>query len=196
MRRLSEMSYEDIIKYNLRGGGNEFTVFLDTQTSRVLKARELVESCLSFSDKPATIIELGCSAGDIIGPFASTNFCTGYDVTPGAVKAAMERYSHLAVIETSVEDVAPLPCDVLILCEFLEHIVDPIGLVKAWMPLAKTVVIGHPLVGDGGDPEYGHLWAYEPKDFENWFPLGGHTMDEAYRFDMGYQMVIGRGHRS
>ena len=195
MRRLSEMSYADIIAYNLRGGGNEFTVFADTQSERVGKARELVAACLGVASTRATIIELGCSAGDIIGAFAYGHTCIGIDVTPGACAAARSRYPALRVIEASVEDVDPQECDVLILCEFLEHIVDPIGLVKAWMPLAKTVVIGHPLVGGGEDPEHGHLWAYEPTDFDAWFPMGGHVMDEAYSFDMGYQMVIGRGHR-
>ena len=63
------------------------------------------------------------------------------------------------------------------------------------MPLAKTVVIGHPLVGDGDDPEPGHLWGYTPEDFAAWFPMGDHVLDEAYTFEMGYPMVIGRGHR-
>ena len=194
------MSYGDIITYNLRGGGNEFTIFADTQTERVTRARELVRSCLwedviravHATGVKASIIELGCSAGDICGVFAPENACVGYDVTPGAVRAARERYPSLVVIETAVEDVEPQECDVLVLCEFLEHIVDPIGLVKAWLPLAKTVVIGHPLVGDGTDPEYGHLWAYTMSDFDAWFPMGGHAMDEV---DTSRGMVIGRGHR-
>lgn len=197
MRRLSNLTYEEIIAYNLRDDGNEFTVFLDTQTDRVIKARELVANCLAHvrDHRSRVIVELGCSAGDIVGAFAKEHHCIGYDVTPGACRAARERYPDLTVVEIAVEDVPPFPTDVLILCEFLEHVVDPVGLVKAWMPLAETVVIGHPLVGNGDDPEYGHLWAYEPRDFDAWFPMGGHVMDEAYSFDMGYQMVIGRGHR-
>lgn len=198
MRRLNKLTYEEIIAYNLRDNGNEFTVFLDTQGPRVLKARELVDGCLRIvnpEDNPlATIVELGCSAGDIVGHFADRYNCYGYDVTPGAVRAARERYPALTVIETAVESVAPQACEVLVLCEFLEHIVDPVGLVQAWMPLAKSVVIGHP-VNNFNDPEYGHLWEYEPKDFDAWFLMGGHVMDEAYSFEMGYQFVIGRGHR-
>jgi hypothetical protein len=201
MRRIRNLSFDEIIAYNLREGGTEFTIFADAQTDRVNKARELVASCLNIVDAQngwvggRNIVELGCSAGDILGVFSNVHDCLGYDVTPGAVKAARERYPKLIVIETAVEMVEPHECDVLILCEFLEHIVDPIELVKAWMPLAKTVVIGHPLVGDGDDVEPGHLWGYKPEDFDAWFPMGGHVLDEAYTFPMGYQMVIGRGHR-
>jgi hypothetical protein len=193
------MSHADIIAYNLRDGGNEFTIFADTQFDRVDKARQLVRSCLAYAEPgvPATVIELGCSAGDIVGMFSYEHTCIGYDVTPGACRAARERYPDLSVVEAAVEDVIPIPCDVLILCEFLEHIVDPVGLVQSWLPLARSVVIGHPVIGDAQDPEYGHLWSYEPKDFEAWFPMGGHQLDEAYLFSMGgyEQMLIGRGHR-
>ena len=195
MRRIRNLSFDEVIEYNLREGGTEFTIFEDTQAARVFKARELVGGCLSSLPTPSNIVELGCSAGDILGIFSTLHNCLGYDVTPGAVKAARERYPKLIVIETAVENVEPHECDVLILCEFLEHIVDPIGLVEAWLPLAKTVVIGHPLVADGDDPEPGHLWGYEPEDFDAWFPMGGHVLDEAYSFEMGYHMVIGRGHR-
>jgi hypothetical protein len=203
MRRIRDLSFDEIIEYNLREGGTEFTVFEETQLDRVNKARELVARCLDIVDAQngwvggRNIVELGCSAGDILGVFSQVHECYGYDVTPGAVKAARERYPNLTVIKAAVENVEPHACDVLILCEFLEHIVDPCGLVEAWMPLAKTVVIGHPLLREGEvDPEYGHLWSYTNEDFEAWFPMGGHVLDEAYTFDMGYHMVIGRGHRA
>ena len=201
MRRIRNLSFDEIIEYNLREGGTEFTIFADAQTDRVNMARKLVAGCLDIADAQngwvggRNIVELGCSAGDILGVFSDVHECYGYDVTPGAVKAARERYPKLTVIMAAVENVEPHECDVLILCEFLEHIVDPIELVKGWMPLAKTVVIGHPLVGDGDDPEPGHLWGYTPEDFAAWFPMGDHVLDEAYTFEMGYPMVIGRGHR-
>lgn len=193
MRRLRPLTFDEIIAYNLRDGGNEFTIFEETQYPRVVKARQLVEGCLAFADERARIVELGCSAGDIIGVFASEHDCVGYDVTPGACRAARERYPDLTVIETAVEHVTPEPCDVLILCEFLEHIVNPLSLIEAWMPLARSVVIGHPLDDHMNEP--GHLWSYDTDDFDNWFSMGGHIMDEAYTFDMGHPMIIGRGHR-
>ena len=98
--------------------------------------------------------------------------------------------------QLAVEDVPPVDCDILVLCEILEHIEDPISLVTAWLPLAKHVIIGHPLVGDGWDPEEGHLWAYYDEDFHNWFPMGGHELAGSMEFPMGYRMVLGRGDRS
>lgn len=112
---------------------------------------------------------------------------------PGAVAAAKRRYPDLTVIESRVEDVEPIDCDILVMCEFLEHIWEPVEFVKAWMPRARYVIISHPLVGDGNDPEVGHAWTYKREDFENWFPLGGHRKIKSDDFDMGYKMVIGVG---
>jgi hypothetical protein len=195
MRRLNKMSFEEIIGYNLREDGTAFTIFEDSQPDRVHKARQLVSNAIDSSSRK-TIIELGCSAGDISGWFSEDHLVIGFEVVPSAAKAAFERYPMMKVVMKAVEEVDPIPCDVLVLCEFLEHIVDPISLVRAWMPVAKNVVIGHPLVGYESDPEIGHIWAYEDQDFLDWFPLGGHEMVEAYKFQMGgYRMAIGRGRR-
>lgn len=196
MRRQNQMSHEEVIAYNLRGGGNEFTVFEYSQPDRVLKARAIIAKLLERIEEPAIIVEPGCSTGDISGFFAVDHVVTGIDVTPGAAAAARERWPRMTIIEAEVEAVEPIRCDILVLCEFMEHITDPVGFAKAWMPLAKYVVIGHPLVGDGGDPEPGHPWAYYDVDFANWFPMGGHELREAWEFPMGYRMVIGWGERA
>jgi len=197
MRRLNNMTYEDVIEYNLRDGGSAVTIFADAQTDRVNKARDIIEELLPECPERATIWELGCSAGDIAGYFSEKHDCYGVDIVPAAVAACRERYPLLNVQQGAVEDVAPVACDILVLCEFLEHIINPVKLVLDWLPLARFVVIGHPLVGDGWDAEPGHLWAYRREDFENWFPLGGHVMVEAWSFGMyDLDMVIGWGRRT
>jgi SAM-dependent methyltransferase len=201
VRRLSDWSRDQIIEYNLRNGGNEFTEFDIGQPDRVMKARQIIERIgleLIREQAIATIVEPGCSTGDISGWFAQYGHTViGIDVTPGAAARAREKWPRMTVIEAAAEDVEPMPCDILVLCEFLEHIADPVGFVEAWMPLARYVVIGHPLVGGGHDQEPGHLWAYTPDDFTAWFPMGGHTVVEAWSFGMaGYTMAIGWGKRS
>jgi len=195
VRRIQGWTPEQIIAYNLRYDGTAVSIFADTQTERVNKARDIIRGLLPRIPGPARIIEPGCSAGDISGWFTPAHIVTGYDVVPAAVAATRERYPKMAVIEAKIEDIEPAECDILVLCEFLEHIHDPVGLVKAWMPLAKFVIIGHPLVRDGWDPEEGHIWAYYPEDFEAWFSMGGHRLGEAWNFPMGYEMVIGWGER-
>lgn len=195
MRRLSDWTFDQIISYNLRGGGNEFTIFADAQKGRVDLAKALIDEILINHKGRAKIVEPGCSAGDISGPYSENHDVYGIDVTPGAANAARERYPKMRVDCVAAEHVDPIDCDILVLCEFLEHIVDPVGFAKAWMPRARNVIIGHPLVGDGHDPEAGHLWAYNDADFLSWFPTGGHELKTAWQFDMGYRMVIGRGER-
>lgn len=198
MRRQNPMSHEEVIAYNLRNGGQEFTVFEEAQNDRVMKARAIIARILDYDGRRGSkwIVEPGCSTGDISGPFAGGNTTVyGIDVTPGAAHAARQKWPNMVVYQKEVEELDPIPCDILVLCEFLEHITDPVGFVKKWVPLAKYVVIGHPIVGDGSDPEPGHPWAYYDEDFANWFPMGGHKLREAWEFPMGYRMVIGWGER-
>lgn len=195
MRRQNQMTHEEVIAYNLRGGGNEFTVFELSQPDRVGKARAIITKLLERLEEPAIIVEPGCSTGDISGYFAADHEVFGIDVTPGAAEAARQRWPRMHVQTAEVEALEPIPCDILVLCEFMEHITDPVAFAERWLPKARFVVIGHPLVGDGGDPEPGHPWAYYDVDFANWFEIGGHELREAWEFPMGYRMVIGWGER-
>jgi len=194
MRRIQGWTRDQIIAHNLRWDGTAVSIFLDTQHDRVMKARGIIEMILSeMGPGRYRIIEPGCSAGDIGGHFSTEHEVIGYDVVPAAVAATHERYPEMSVTQAIIEDIEPTACDILVLCEFLEHIDDPVAFVKAWMPLARFVVIGHPLVKDGWDPEEGHIWAYYPEDFAAWFPMGRHKLGEAWTFQMGYEMVIGWG---
>ena len=193
MRRQTPMDHEQIIAYNLRGGGEEYTVFEHAQTDRVYKTRAIIKAILAEDASISSIVEPGCSTGDISGFFQHQCKVLGIDVTPGAAWTAKKRWPRMEIIEDRVENVDPIPCDILVMTEFLEHIIDPKAFVRQWMPLARYVIIGHPLVGDGHDPEEGHPWAYYDVDFANWFVEGGHEMVEAWTFPMGYRMAIGWG---
>jgi hypothetical protein len=198
MRRLKPWDYAEIVAYNLRDNGTAVTVFADAQTDRVERAREYIDTILAgdYDENRALIVEPGCSAGDISGPYAREHTVQACDVVPAAVRLARERYPKMHVEQCTAEDFPPRKNDILVLCEFLEHIVDPIGFVKAWLPMSRFSVIGHPLVGDGYDPEPGHLWAYTMDDFDEWFSLGGHVIEEVSTFPMGpYTMVLGWGRR-
>lgn len=197
MRRLNAMSFEDIIAYNLRDNGTAVTVFEDAQTERVHKARQIIDGLLAHCPPRARIIEPGCSAGDISGPYAKEHDVWGIDVVPTAIELSRSRYPDMRLTLAAADELEPEECDILVLCEFLEHIVEPVEFVTRWLPKASFVVIGHPLVGDGYDPEPGHLWAYTGLDYENWFAIGGHTRGDAWTFPMGpYTMVIGSGRRA
>jgi hypothetical protein len=193
VQRISDLTHEGIIGYNLRDGGTAVTIFADAQSYRVDKARSFVAGLLGYVGAPdrARIVELGCSAGDIVGPFAAEHDVWGVDVVPAAVELTRERYPAMKVDQAVVETIEPQPCDILVLCEFLEHIDDPDALVRAWLPLAKYAVIGHPL-NDPGGIEPGHIWSYTLDDYRRWHTIGAHGMIETHLFSGPFpEMVMG-----
>lgn len=191
MRRISAFTPDEIRGYNLRDGGTAVTVFADSQAYRVEKARWFIEKVIPHVGHPATIIELGCSAGDISGWFSASNTVHGVDIVPAAAALAKTRYPAMTVTEGSAEAIEPQACDILILTEFLEHIDDPIGLVQRWLPLAKYALIGHPL-NDPGTVEPGHIWSYTLDDYLAWCALGRHHPVETHLFSGPFpEMVMG-----
>jgi SAM-dependent methyltransferase len=197
VRRQRDWTPEQIVEYNLRDGGTAVTVFGEAQKGRVDDAKEMLSVILETIGRRATIVEPGCSAGDISGPFAEQHEVWGCDIVPAAVKATEMRYPAMVVVGGMAEDMEPIPCDVLVLCEFLEHIHDPVAFVKRWMPLAKYTIISHPLVRDGvWDPEPGHIWAYYEQDFWDWWPMGGHRMTAWSIANDAYSTILGMGERT
>lgn len=195
MRRLHEATHEEVIGYNLRDNGSAVTFFIDAQTYRVQKARTFIEAVLNTHQGRAVIWEPGCSSGDISGYFSGSHEVHGIDVVPAAVAATRARWPAMNVYQGEAEQFKPMPCDILVLCEFLEHITEPVEFVQRWLPLAKHVVIGHPLNDPGYEP--GHVWSYTYEDYLNWFALGGHRMVETHLFAMAPfpEMVMGLGAR-
>ena len=160
---------------------------------RILKARDYVMRVGSYAN--GVITELGCGAADISGHFTVAHRVHAYDCNPDSLKVARERHGNFAATGVIPE---PHPSDVLIMCEFLEHLADPMAMVKAWLPLAQTAVISHPIEGDmTGDNSAGeHQWSLSEADFLGWFAAGGHEIVEQERFRMGgYNIAIARSRR-
>lgn len=201
MRRLHpEWGQADIIDYNLRPKkgsnqrGTSFAIFEKTQHYRVQLTRDAIAGLTERSPgQRLKIIEPGCSAGDISGYFSDEHDVWMNDVVPGAVAEARKRWPNATIELGPSEEFEEVPCDILVMCEFLEHITGPIEFVQRWAPLAKYLVISHPLVGDGWDPEKGHYWAYDIHDFRHWFEISGHEILHEQYFRMGYHMILGTG---
>ena len=194
MRRISSFTAEQVIEYNLRDGGTAYTIFEDTQTYRVGKARWFVDALLQNIPAPAVIVEPGCSAGDISGWFSRDHKVIGIDVVPAAVKTARARYPSMEVIEAQADIAEPIECDILVLCEFLEHIHDPVGFAVNWMKKARYTLIGHPL-NDPGGIEPGHIWSYDLQDYRGWWENDYYEI-ETHLFSGPFpEMVMGIGAR-
>lgn len=196
MKRMHEATHEEVIAYNLRDDGQAVTIFEQAQPYRVQKARAFIQAVVANYTTRAVIVEPGCSSGDISGAFSRNHDVCGIDVVPAAVAATRKRWPNMTVLWAQAEDIEAVDCDILVLCEFLEHITEPVEFVQRWMPRAKHVVIGHPLNEPVPGWEPGHVWSYDYQDYLNWFSLGGHRIIETHLFSGPFpEMVMGLGER-
>lgn len=166
----------------------------EVQKHRIFRSRMMLGACLG-ERKGLRVVELGCGTMDISGFFAHKHEVHGVECNGRAAVSASERWPLAHLNNFSLQ---PESCDVLVLCEFLEHIPNPLDLVSAWLPLVEQVVISHPLNGDlTGDLSGGeHQWSFDESDFANWFSLGGHELVAHEVFKMeGYDIILGRGRR-
>lgn len=197
------------LQYHL--GRNDAPEFDQGQPGRIDLARFLIEKILlkDLKRRPLRIVELGCGAGDVSGPYSGSGAYAyprglldtsqieviGVDVVPIAKEKCNARWPEMNFVLSPVEDLEPVDCDILVMTEFLEHLADPVSVVKAWMPHAKWAVIGHPLNEPDPPFEHGHSWSYTMEDWLAWFGFTPMPIWEAFRFPMGYypEMVMGHG---
>lgn len=181
MKRLHERSPEQAHEKHLHTP--ERTYSEDSiQAPRIRAARGTVVTILEELDKnkPAhemkKIIELGCGMGDICGWFSSGHWCEGWESSAEIGLKCVRRWPLLVVHVGDIQKLAPQSCDILILCEILEHLADPAALCAAWLPLAKHAVISSPLEGDlTGDLSGGeHTWSFTESDLRGFLASGGH----------------------
>lgn len=189
---------------------NDAPEFDQGQPGRIDLCRMFVEKMLikDLTHRPLRIVELGCGSGDISGPYSGHKVYTtprgtidttgieviGVDFVPVAAKQLARRFPEMKFVLAAVEDLEPIECDLLIMCEFLEHLADPETIASAWMAKAKLALIGHPL--DEPDPpyEHGHSWSYSLQDWGDWFTRANFQIWERVMFRMGYyEMVLGHG---
>lgn len=125
------------------------------------------------------IVEIGSSSCENVTYYTDAHKITVIDPNPYAFDAFNARFnSALEFVRKMVEDVEPIECDLLIMCEVLEHLWEPVSVVEKWFPKAADVVVSHPLheSDDMGAWAGGgtHRWSFNESDFDRWFLLGGH----------------------
>jgi trans-aconitate methyltransferase len=206
MKRIGNRSLDEALDYHRRR--DDTPNFTQNQRGRVELAHFLIDKILDkdLQRRPLRFVEIGCGSGDITGPysvppiFGNISFpieVIGIDVVPQAAISCAARWPNMTTIISPIEEVEPIECDLLVMCEVLEHLHDPVAVVQAWLPKAKWAVIGHPL--DEPDPPYeiGHNWSYTLEDWERWFPMGNHQFFERFMFPMAawHDMVMGHSAR-
>jgi SAM-dependent methyltransferase len=143
------------------------------------------------SHKRVNIIELGCGTGDISGFFSWGHSVKGYEASTKAALEAQRRFNWMDVEVCDIQTLPPEDCDLLIMCEILEHVDDPKALVKKWLPHAKFAVVSSPVDGDvQGDMSGGeHSWSFGPGELEGMLIEAGHTVLDATSVPTGAYTV-------
>jgi hypothetical protein len=181
--------------------GNEVRVYENDriQKPRIRISRKMLDLCLQECEPPADVWEMGCGTADISGPFADKHSVIGVECFADAATKARERFPEGQFVVGAVEEQKERPCDVIVLCEVLEHIEDPKALVARWLPQAEWSVISHPLDEAAGSTLSGgdHCWSFSEEDFKEWFRIGGHEhVDSVTLEQCKYRVMIGRGRRT
>lgn len=179
------------------------------QSDRIQRSRLTVLAALKGLDpvpethKRFRIIELGCGLAEISGHYSKGHNVNGYDASPHSVKAAQKKYPDADFMWADCQTLKPESCGVLVLCEFLEHIHDPVDLCKRWLPLAKFCVMSSPFEGDINKKTGAlsllsseHVWSFDTLDFRRFLSVGGHELIGEDTFQMGgYRIRIQLSHR-
>ncbi len=176
------------------------------QAPRIARAREMLVSALvelrgpaaQFAHVRRTLVELGCGCCDISGFFSWGHHVHGWEINPACGHYVAKQWPWVQMHFEDLNEAEPMDCDILVLCETLEHLPDPLALVRRWMPRAQMCLVSSPLEGDiGGDLSGGeHNWSFGEADFEDFFSAGGHRIVRNEVFPMGqYRIAMYLGKR-
>lgn len=168
------------------------------QKTRIEKSRKYLQAAIEgLGPGLKVIVELGCGCMDISGPFVEMKHeVIGLDCNMDALRKARELHPGVVAAERVIEDAEVISGDILVLCEVLEHLIDPAALVQKWLPHFKAAVISHPIEEtlDSGLSAGDHRWSLSETDLVGWFPMGFHAVKDVTKFQMGsYQIGLARG---
>lgn len=209
MKALLERTQFEGIKHHER---DPVRVYVDDsiQATRIQQTVGMAQRALAtLGPGRHSVLELGCGTADISGQLSVDHEIIGIDCNPLSIAMANRRwlrgsdhdpyYAAREIPSPEAQDIIDAGGDLVILCELLEHMTDPIDLVERCLPNFKLCVISHPLDGDlrgdlsGGD----HCWSLSREDFFNWFNVGGHSVEESREFSTGeYKIGLGWGKRT
>jgi cyclopropane fatty-acyl-phospholipid synthase-like methyltransferase len=114
------------------------------------KARQILRMLQRNRIEPKTIGEVGCGAGEILRQLQrqmdrSCEFC-GYDISPQAIQLCQSRANdrlHFELMDRLQETDARF--DLLLMIDFIEHLEDYYGFLRAVKPRSRYKVLHIPL---------------------------------------------------
>lgn len=161
---------------------------------RLLIANAMFQYALDlWGDEIKTVTDLGCGDGGLLEQIARPNIkYKGIDIAEANVKYAKERLFGLG-LDVEYRDFTELnsiKSDVVTICETLEHLVDPVAMLKkldckyliASVPLGETQERHSPL----------HLWGWDMKEFRHTLKSCGFKIISHVRHNKRTQIVLAK----
>jgi len=144
------------------------------------------------------IVEVGCGMADISGWFSQGHHVMGIESAPRVALECQKRWPWMTVVVADVQKAEPIDCDLVILCEILEHLHDPKGIAERWLKKARYCLITSPLEEDSAKnlSSGEHSWSFTMGDLHEFFVLGEHTMEYKELVEAGQLTIfLGIGKR-
>lgn len=172
-------------------------VYENQQKDRILRSRNYLARAIKLIDNERPrILELGCGALDISGFFSNRTEVTGIECNSRYIDLIEKRHKNASMICGDVHKVAPVECDILVACEILEHLTDPVGVMAKFMPLAKYAVISHPINEPIDFDDTEHVWSFSEDDFKAWFDNNSFKLLGSEQFqNWDFKIILGIGER-
>jgi hypothetical protein len=131
----------------------------------------------------ASVAEVGCATGDIIGSFPPADREIkrfGFDISRENILRARKIFPHVTFLEHDFTEVN-LRVDLVILSDIVEHVPDDVGFLRSVVRLSDAVVLHLPLEkcwanrgrNYGPGDFAGHLRAYDEMDAERLIRAAG-----------------------
>ncbi|MEA2438227.1 MAG: hypothetical protein QOF65_2783, partial [Thermoleophilaceae bacterium] len=116
------------------------------------KADHVASLCASAGLGSGTVLEIGCGDGSLLAELSSRGFggsLSGFDISPAAVELAegrgVPRVASLAVFDGKSLPVADRSFDLGVLSHVLEHVPEPLPLLREAARACRALIVEVPL---------------------------------------------------
>jgi hypothetical protein len=151
IKRLNEVLTDDELR-EFCSQPHDHTIWPD----HVLRVEVTFDMCAGFIDEnDHTAADLSCGNGHIINALPFTTRILG-DFAPG--------YEYTGYVQDTITQIPAV--DVFILCETLEHVHDPLALLKAIRGKSKKLVLSTP-IGETTSENRQHYWGWDTEGVES-----------------------------
>jgi len=143
----------------------------DGHRQRIELTAEIV-TVLAGQHSLRSVTDLGCGDGGLLSLLACSGMSTwGYDLSPEAVKGAIER--GVTAYQMDVVNDWPLLGDLVVAGEMLEHLVNPHAFVRRLRSGCAYMVASSPFTETAASHYEFHTWAWDLDGYRALFENNG-----------------------